>query len=152
MPRVCFYFCSNEQNSELSLKKGNQNKKLIRGQKVNHMDLPQTKKLSLLLKGSGRNSESLLLFLFHALNGVRVVSLPLKGSEGNSKSLLVFLFHGREFQDVFSSAEGFKTEFREFSVPGNSRNSVGNNHLFCLFRLLRNYFLSEIPNPSQTAG
>ncbi len=27
-----------------------------------------------------------------------------------------------------------------FSVPQNSRNSVGNNHLFRLFRLPRNYF------------
>jgi hypothetical protein len=33
------------------------------------------------------------------------------------------------------------------SFPRNSRNSVVNNHLFRLFRLPRNYFLSEIPNP-----
>ncbi len=58
------------------------------------------------------------------------------------------LFHGTEFRVVFSSAEGFGTEFREVSVPRNSRNSVGNNHLFRLFRLPRNYFLSEIPNPN----
>jgi hypothetical protein len=51
-----------------------------------------------------------------------------------------FLFHGTEFRVVFSSAEGFGfgTEFRGFSVPQNSRNSVGHNHLFRL---------SEIPNP-----
>ncbi len=105
-----------------------------------------------------------------------------------------FLLHGKEFQVVFSSAEWFGTEFREFSsifvpwngisscvlfrrrvrnrlwefasifvlrkgipsyflfrgrvrngiprfsVPRNNRNSVGNNHLFRLFRLPRNYF------------
>jgi hypothetical protein len=64
---------------------------------------------------------------------------------GNSDSILLFLFHGTEFRVVFSSAEGFGTEFREVSVPRNSRNSVGNNHLFRLFRLPSN--LSEIPNP-----
>jgi hypothetical protein len=105
-----------------------------------------------------------------------------------------FLLHGNEFRVVFSSAEWFGTEFREFasnlvpwngipscvlfrrrvgtelwefasifvprngipsyflfrgrvrngiprfSVPRNNRNSVGNNHLFRLFRLPRNYF------------
>jgi hypothetical protein len=77
-------------------------------------------------------------------------SLLRKGSERISESLLLFSFHGTEFRVVFSSAEGFGTEFREFSVPRNSRNSVGNNHLFRLFRLPRNNFLSEIPNPTGT--
>ncbi len=129
---------------------------------------------SLPLKGSEGNSVSLLLFLFRGRE-FRVVSLPLKGSEGNSEILLLFLFHGTEFRDVFSSAEGFGREFRDFasisvprngiprcflfrgrvwngiprnSVPRNSRNSVGNNHLFRQFRLPRNFFLSEIPNPN----
>jgi hypothetical protein len=94
-------------------------------------------------------------------------SLPLKSSEGISENLLLFWLHGTEFQVVFCSAEGFGREFREFanifvqrnaipsffssvevfgtefqklSVPRNSRNSVGNNHLFRLFRLPPNYF------------
>jgi len=45
---------------------------------------------------------------------------------------------------VFCSAEWFRTEFREFFVPRNSRNSIGNNHLFRLFRPLRNNFRPEI--------
>jgi hypothetical protein len=61
-------------------------------------------------------------------------SLPLKGSKGIPRILLLFLFHGTKFRVVFSSLEGFGTEFREFSV------SVCNNHLFRLFRLPRNYF------------
>jgi hypothetical protein len=65
-------------------------------------------------------------------------SLPLNCSEGNSERLILYLFNGTEFRVVFSSAEGFGTEFRGFSVPRNSRNSFGNNHLFRL---------SEIPNP-----
>jgi hypothetical protein len=92
IPRVCFYFCSTQRNSDL-------------------------------------------------------FSLLQKGSEGNSKSLLLFLFLG--FRVVFSSTEGFGTEFREFSVPRNSRNSVGNNHLFHLFRLPLNYFFVGIPYPSK---
>ncbi len=52
-----------------------------------------------------------------------------------------------EFRVVFSSAEGFGTEFRERSVPRNRQNSVGNNHLFRLFVFHGIIFLSEIPNP-----
>ena len=112
IPRVCFYFCSTERNSGL-------------------------------------------------------FSLPLKSSKGNSESLFLIWLHGAEFRVVFSSAEGFGRHFWEFayifvqrngipncflfrgrvrngiprvSVPRNSRNSVGNNHLFRLFRLPRNYF------------
>jgi hypothetical protein len=87
---------------------------------------------------------------------------------GLSYSILPrFFLYGKEFRVVFSSAEGFGTEFREYasifvprngipscflfsgrvrngipevSVPRNSRNSVGNKHLFRLFRLPRNYF------------
>ncbi len=85
IPRVCLYFCSMEQISEL-------------------------------------------------------FSLPLQGSEGNSESLLLILVHGTEFWVVFSFAKGFGTEFQSFSVPRNSRNFVGNNHLFHIFRLPRNCF------------
>ncbi len=70
----------------------------------------------------------------------KLFSLFRQGSERNSESLLPFLFHGTEFRVVISSAEGFGTEFRYFSVPRNTQNSVGNNHLFRLFRLPRNYF------------
>jgi hypothetical protein len=89
------------------------------------------------------------------------------GTEFRECASSVFWFHGTEFRVVFSFAEGFGTElwdfasifvprngipsyflFRgrvrngipRFSVPRNSRNSVGNNHLFRLFRLPRNYF------------
>ncbi len=111
-PRVCFYFCSTERTSEL-------------------------------------------------------LSLLLKSSEGNSESLLLFWFHGTEFRVDFSSAEGFGREFWEFASIFVQRNgipscflfhgrvrdgiptafcsaehpdSAGNNHLFRLFRLPRNYF------------
>ncbi len=94
-------------------------------------------------------------------------SLPGNGSERNSESLHLFWFHGTEFRVVFSSVKWFGTESCEFasifvprngipsyflfrgrarngiprfSVPRNNRNSVGNDHLFRLFRLPRNYF------------
>jgi hypothetical protein len=113
-----------------------------------------------------KNLPSRLLVTLLPRNSERF-SLPRNGSERNSESLLLFLFSGTEFRVNFSSAEGFGTEFREYSsifvpqngipscflfrgrvrngiprvsVPRNSRNSVGNNHLFCLFRLPRNYF------------
>ncbi len=37
--------------------------------------------------------------------------------------------------------------FRQFSVPRNSRNSVGTNDLFHLFRLPLNYFFVGISQP-----
>ncbi len=94
-------------------------------------------------------------------------SLPRNSSERNSGTFRLFWFHGMEFRVVFSSTEGFGTELWEFasifvsqngipscflfrgrvrngiprfSVQRNNRNSVGNNHLFHLFRLPRNYF------------
>ena len=47
-------------------------------------------------------------------------SLALKGLEGNSESLLLFLFNETEFGVVFSSAEGFETEFRELLFHGTA--------------------------------
>ncbi len=123
---------------------------------------------SLPRNGSERNSENVHLqyFGFTERNS-ELYSLPQKGSEQNYGILLLFLFHGTEFRVVFSSAEGFGTELYDFasifvprngissyflfrgrvrngiprfSVPRNNRNSVGNNHLFRLFRLPRNYF------------
>jgi hypothetical protein len=49
-----------------------------------------------------------------------LLSLPLRSSEGNSESLLLFWFHGTEFGVVFSSVDGFGTEFRELSVRGTA--------------------------------
>ncbi len=84
--------------------------------------------------------------------------------------MLLFFFHETEFRVVFSSSEVLGREFREFAsifvqrnripscflfrgrvrngiprfyVPRNSRNSGGNNHLFRLFRLPRNYFFGR---------
>ncbi len=122
IPRVCFYFCSTERNSEL-------------------------------------------------------FPLPLKGLEGNSEILLLFQFHGTEFRVVFSSAEGFGREFREFAsnfglrdgipscflVRGRVRNGIPrilfrgtvgilSEITICsvnsVFRGI--IFLSEIPNPRCT--
>jgi hypothetical protein len=41
---------------------------------------------------------------------------------------------------VLCSTEWFRTGFRKFSVPRNSRNSSGTNQLFRLFRLPRKKF------------
>ena len=48
------------------------------------------------------------------------------------------------YRAFFSSKEWFGTEFRKFSVLRNSQNSAGTKHLFRLFRLPRNNFLSEL--------
>jgi hypothetical protein len=95
IPRVCFYFCSTERNSEL-------------------------------------------------------FSLPRKGSEGNSESILLFLFYGTEFRVVFSSAEGFGTEFRRFLFRGTAGipSEISLCSVFSVFRGI--IFLSEIPNPNHS--
>jgi hypothetical protein len=125
---------------------------------------------------SERNSESLLLFLFHGMEFRVVFSseewfgtvfqvfasifVPRNGipsfflfhgmvQNGIPQVLLLNMFHGTEFRAFFSSGERFRTEFREFYVPRNSGNSAGTNQLCHLFRLPRNNFLLETANPTQ---
>ncbi len=111
IPRVCFYICSTERNG-----------------------IPSC----FLFRWRVRKEIPRVCFYFCSKERHSELSLPLKCSEGNSESLLLVLFNGTEFRVIFSSAEGLGTEFRGFSVPWNSRNSVGNDHLFRLFRLPRN--------------
>ncbi len=126
---------------------------------------------SLPRNGSVRNSESLLLLL--------QLFIRVKGAPTFLGIFLcTLLFYGTEFRVIFSSEEGFGTEFCKYasifvprngipscflfrgrvrngipwvSVPRNSGNSVGNNHLFRQFRLPRNYFFvgnsQPLPNP-----
>ncbi len=123
--------------------------------------------------GSERNSESLLLFLFHETEDLKkgqggagcespaqrflvapysviseLFSLPLKDSEGNSESLLLLLFHGTEFRVVFPSAEGFGTEYRKFLFRGTVGipSEITICSVYSVFRGI--ILLSEIPNPS----
>ncbi len=87
-----------------------------------------------------------LLFLFHRTE-FRLFSVSLRIRNVIREVPSIFS-HGTDFWVVFSSAEGFGTEFWEISVLQNSRNCVENTHLFRLFHLLWNYVLSEIHNPS----
>ena len=72
----------------------------------------------------------------------------MKGSEGNSESMLLFLVHGTEFRVVFSSAEGFGTDFRDFLFRGIAGipSDITLCSVYSVFRGI--IFLSEIPNPS----
>ncbi len=107
-------------------------------------------------------------YIFFPQNGIPSCFLfRWRIRKGILRIFFYFCIHGREFRVVFSYAEVFGREFREFasifiqwngipscflfrgrvqnviprfSFPGNSWNTVGKNHLFRLFRLLRNYF------------
>ncbi len=115
--------------------------------------------LSLPRNGSERNFERLLnhstvkpkelpkdlegknLKLYHRYKySTRMLIVFFCGIKYSFIYLLLILFHSTEFRAFFSSAERFGTEFREFSVSRNSRNSAGTNKLFRLFRLPRNNF------------
>jgi hypothetical protein len=74
-------------------------------------------------------------------------SLPQKGSEQNNGILLLFLFYGTEFRVVFSSAEGFGTEFRDLLFRGTTGipAEITICSVYSVFRGI--IFLSEIPNP-----
>ncbi len=76
---------------------------------------------------------------------IRASKSLVPNMQGAANMLLYSLY-----STLFSSAKSFGTKFREFSVPRNSRNSVGTNYLISLFRRPRNYFLSQIPNPIHT--
>jgi hypothetical protein len=54
--------------------------------------------------------------------------------------LLQFCSTVRNSEHFSLPRNGFGTEFRDFCIPRNSRNSVGINQLFRLFRLPRNNF------------
>ncbi len=71
----------------------------------------------------------------------------LKGSEWNSEGSLLFLVYGTEFRVVFSSAEGFGTEFREFLFRGTV--GIPSEITICSVNSVFGgiIFLSEIPNP-----
>jgi hypothetical protein len=91
IPRVCFYICSTERNSEF-------------------------------------------------------LSFPLECSEGNSERLLLFFVQRNGIPSSFLFRGRVRNGIPRFSVPRNSRNSVGNNHLFRLFRLPRNcFFCRKLP-------
>jgi hypothetical protein len=96
--------------------------------------------------GSERNSENLHLFWFHGTDS-ELCSLPHKGSEQNYGCLLLFLFHGTELRVIFSSAEGFGTEFRDFLFRGTT--GISSEITICsVYSVFRGkIFLSEIPNP-----
>ncbi len=94
-----------------------------------------------LFRGIVRNRIPSVCFFFCSMErDSELFSLPRNGSDRNSECLHLILFYGKEFRTFFSSAEWFGTEFREFSVPRNRRNSAGTNQLFRLFRLPRNNF------------
>jgi hypothetical protein len=60
------------------------------------------------------------------------------------------MFRGTEFRDVFSSAEGFGTEFREILFRGTAgiQSEITICFVNSVFRGI--IFLSEIPNPKNT--
>jgi len=62
--------------------------------------------------------------------------------------LLLFLLHGTEFRVVFSSTEGFGTEFRDFLFRGTTGipSEITICSVYSVFRGIN--FLSEIPNPN----
>jgi len=67
---------------------------------------------------------------------------------GLSSSILPrFFLHGTEFRVVFSSAEGFGTEFRRFLFRGTAGipSEISICSVYSVFRGI--IFLSEIPNP-----
>jgi hypothetical protein len=63
--------------------------------------------------------------------------------------MLLFLVHGTEFRVVFSSVEGFGTEFRDFLFRGIAGipSEITLCSVYSVFRGI--IFLSEIPNPRQ---
>jgi hypothetical protein len=68
--------------------------------------------------------------LFYTERKYELFSLPRNGLERNFENLRLFLVQGTEFQVVFSSAEGFGTEFREYASIFVPRNGIPSCYLF----------------------
>jgi hypothetical protein len=98
-----------------------------------------------------RNSIREYISIFYCTErNSELCSLPRNSSEQNYGSLLLFLFHGTEFRVVFSSVEGFRTEFRDFMFCGTTGipSEITICSVYSVFRGI--IFLSEIPNPNWT--
>ena len=67
--------------------------------------------------------------------------------KGIPRDCFYFLFNGTEFRVLFSSAEGFGTEFRDFLFRGTAGipSEITLCSVYSVFRGI--IFLSEIPNP-----
>jgi hypothetical protein len=101
-----------------------------------------------LFRGMVRNGIPRICIYFGSTErNSKLYSLPQKGSEQNYGSLLLFLFHGTEFRVIFSSAEWFGTEFRDFLFLGTTGipSEITICSVYSVFRGI--IFLSEIPNP-----
>ncbi len=85
--------------------------------------------------GSERNSRICIYFGSTERNS-ELCFLPKKSSEQNYGSLLLSLFHGTEFRVIFSSAEGFGTEFRDFLFHGTTGipSEITNCSVYSFFR------------------
>ena len=68
--------------------------------------------------------------------------------KGIQRDIFYFLLNGTEFRVLFSSAEGFGTEFRDFLFrgPAGIPSEITLCSVYSVFRGI--IFLSEIPNPS----
>ncbi len=96
-------------------------------------------KVSLPRNGSERNSDSLLLYFFPR-NGIPSCFL-FRWRIRKAIPRVRFYFRSTErHSELFSFCGRVRNGIPRFPVPRNNRNSVGNNHLFRLFRLPRNYF------------
>jgi hypothetical protein len=104
-----------------------------------------------LFRGMVRNeTPRICVYVCSTERNSELYSLPWKGSERNCESLLLCLSHGTEFRVVFSSAEGFGTEFRVFLFRGTGGipPEITICSVYSVFRGI--IFLSEIPNPTYT--
>ncbi len=115
---TCLYFCSTEH--ELFLFRGMVRNGIPRGY--------------FYFWSTGRNSE-FFLFCRRVRNEILI-------------GYFYFLIHGTEFRLVFTSAEGFGTEFREFLFRGTA--GIPSEIIICsVYSVFRGIiFLSEIPNPT----
>ncbi len=77
----------------------------------------------------------------HTRNGIPSCFL-FRGMVRNEISRVLLQFCSTVYNSKRFSLprNGFGTEFRDFCIPQNSRNSVGINQFFRLFRLPRNNF------------
>ncbi len=101
-----------------------------------------------LFRGMVQNGIPSVSFYFCSTDpSFEFISLPRKGSERNSETFLLFLFHRTEFRVVFLFRGGFGTEFREFLFCGTAGipSEITSSSVNSVFRGI--IFLSEIPNP-----
>ncbi len=104
---------------------------LSRGRKWPFPGIPRFAEESIPKLGTERNDMKNIQKILLQQTELPACFCPIHASERNSESLLLFLFHGTEFRVGLSAVEWFESKFREFASIFVLRYRIPSFFLLC---------------------